>query len=659
MQERFTVLLIDDDDIDLMAFERILKKTGFNYQLDSYGTAEEALAALVGNANAYDCIFLDYQLPGTDGLALLKKIRESGIATPIVINTSQGDENIAVAMMKSGAFDYFPKSDITPTKLIQVLQSAREIMRVVKQKHEIEQELREQENFVRMLTQNSPNIIAVIDIEKNKPVYFNRSLYPDLGYKDSETIHFDAFCEDSLIHPDDFERINRDFVKLKWLSKGEVIETEYRLKRADGQWHWFVNRDAEFRRGPSGFVKQVLRTIIDIHQRKNSELELLEAKQAAENASVAKALFLSNMSHEIRTPMNAIVGLTDLLLQEKVEGQILENLNSIKQSADNLLVIINDILDFSKIEAGKLVFESIDFSVRNVIEHLLRTLDYKFREKGIGFQSIIDPKLPQVMIGDPFRLNQILINLVGNALKFTKQGHVQILVNLLNADAEAFRVRFSIKDTGIGIPQSRLSSIFEQFNQGGADVARHYGGTGLGLAITKQLIDLQNGEMFVESEEGVGSVFSFDLTFKQSKRSALEPDAKTMAEFPDLKGFTFLVVEDNFINQRVIKQVLEKCNANVLLANNGKLGIESLSAHKCDAVFMDLQMPEMDGYVATELIREGRIQGVDANIPIVALTADALPETRTKVLRSGFSDFLPKPFRKEDLFVVINKLIVK
>jgi PAS domain S-box-containing protein len=659
MHERFTVLLIDDDDIDLMAFERILKKTGFNYQLDSFGSAEEALLGLAGKANTYDCIFLDYQLPGTDGLALLKKIRESGIATPIVINTSQGDENIAVAMMKSGAFDYFPKSDITPTKLMQVLQSAREIMRVVKQKLEIEKELREQENFVRMLTQNSPNIIAVIDIEKNKPVYFNRSLYPDLGYKDSEIVDFDAFCEDSLIHPDDLERINRDSVKLKWLSKGEVIETEYRLKRADGQWHWFMNRDTEFRRGSSGFVRQVLRTIIDIHQRKNSELELLEAKQAAENASVAKALFLSNMSHEIRTPMNAIVGLTDLLLQEKVEGQMLENLNSIKQSADNLLVIINDILDFSKIEAGKLVFESIDFSVRNIVAHLLRTLDYKFREKGIGFQAVIDPNLPEVMIGDPFRLNQILINLVGNALKFTNQGQVQILVTLLKGVAGELKVRFAIQDSGIGIPQSRLNTIFEQFNQGGADVARHYGGTGLGLAITKQLIDLQNGEMFVESVEGEGSVFSFHLKFKESKHATLEPDAVTMAEFPDLKDYIFLVVEDNLINQRVIKQVLEKCNAKVLLANNGKIGLEILGAQKCDAVFMDLQMPEMDGYIATELIRSGSLPGVEVGIPIVALTADALPESRTIVLQSGFSDFLPKPFRKEDLFVVISKVIAK
>lgn len=659
MQEKFTVLLIDDDDIDLMAFERILKKTGFNYQLDSFGSAEEALLGLTGKANTYDCIFLDYQLPGTDGLALLKKIRETGIATPIVINTSQGDENIAVAMMKSGAFDYFPKSDITPTKLMQVLQSAREIMRVVKQKLEIEQELRDQENFVRMLTQNSPNIIAVIDIDKNKPVYFNRSPYPDLGYKPSETGSFDAFCEETLVHADDLERINRDFEKLKWLAKGEVVETEYRLKRADGQWHWFMNRDTEFRRGSSGFVKQVLRTIIDIHQRKNSELELLEAKQAAENASVAKALFLSNMSHEIRTPMNAIVGLTDLLLQEKVEGQVLENLNSIRQSADNLLVIINDILDFSKIEAGKLVFESIDFSIRNIVEHLLRTLDYKFREKGIGFKSVIDPKLPEVLIGDPFRLNQILINLVGNALKFTNQGQVQILVNLLSAANGEFNVRFSIKDSGIGIPKSRLNTIFEQFNQGSADVARHYGGTGLGLAITKQLIDLQNGEMYVESEEGVGSVFSFHLMFKESKRANLEPDAVARAEFPELRDCTFLVVEDNLINQRVIKQVLEKCNANVLLANNGKIGLEILGAQKCNAVFMDLQMPEMDGYTATELIRSGSLPGVDVGIPIVALTADALPETRTKVLLSGFSDFLPKPFRKEDLFVVIGKLLAK
>jgi CheY-like chemotaxis protein len=357
--------------------------------------------------------------------------------------------------------------------------------------------------------------------------------------------------------------------------------------------------------------------------------------------------------------MNAIVGLTDLLLQEKVEGQVLENLLSIRQSADNLLVIINDILDFSKIEAGKLAFESIDFSIRNIVGHLLRTLDYKFREKGIGFLATIDPNLPEVLVGDPYRLNQILINLVGNALKFTNQGQVQILVSLLGCVERQYKVQFTVKDTGIGIPKNRLNSIFEQFNQGSADVARHYGGTGLGLAITKQLIDLQNGTMMVDSEDGKGSAFSFVLSFKESKRIALEAPSASVAGFPDLIDCKFLVCEDNLINQRVITQVLEKCHASVTLANNGQIGLDLLSKANYHAVFMDLQMPEMDGYLATELIRGGSISGVDANIPIIALTADALPETRTKVLHSGFTDFLPKPFRKEDLFAVINKVLLK
>ncbi len=657
MNENYRILLVDDDDIDIMAFKRILKKTDFAYHLDTFCDANEAIDKLPHTAYLYDCIFLDYQLPGIDGLSLLQKIRKMGISTPVVITTSQGDENIAVAMMKSGAFDYFPKSDITPSKLLQVLQSACEIMRIFKEKELIEQELKEQENFVKMLTQNSPNIISVIDLESEIPVYYNRQIYADLGYNLIESASLNPFFDHALVHPDDLNRINIDFEKLKWLTKGEVLETEYRLKGNDGCWHWFMNRDIEFRRGNMGLIKQVLRTIIDISHRKNSELELLEAKQSAENAAVAKAMFLSNMSHEIRTPMNAIIGLTDLLLQEKMEGQAFENLNSIRQSADNLMIIINDILDFSKIEAGKIVFESIDFGIKQVLGHILKTLDYKFKEKGLELIAEIAADIPEVVVGDPYRLNQILVNLVGNALKFTSQGQVRINVTKISENTDSIAIRFSVNDTGMGIPPDRLHTIFEQFNQGGPDVARNYGGTGLGLAITRQLIDLQNGEMSVKSEENKGSEFCFMLTFKPSVKNSLEPEAAIVVEFPDLRGKHFLVVEDNIINQRVITQVLEKCHAKVSVADNGKIGIEYLASGSFDAVFMDLQMPEMDGFEATCLIRGGEVNGVDRTIPVVALTADALPETRKKVLNSGFNDFLPKPFRKEDLFAVIRKAL--
>lgn len=650
-----SILLIDDDDVDIMAFNRAIKKTNLSVEIEALVSADEVFDHLPEIILKYDCIFLDYQLPGTDGLHILKRFRQTGVTAPVIITTSQGDEKIAVEMMKAGAFDYFPKSDISPSKLIQVLKTVENLAAIKRQNERIENELKEREIFINKLTENSPNIISVFDLNENRYVYQNRSFLYLLGYsrKDIEAIGENDFS--TFLHDDDLDKFKQHHDIVKFLRKDEVFEGEYRMKAKNGDWRWFIHRDISFKRNDSGQVDQVLRTTMDITERKKNEVELLEAKQSAENASVAKAIFLSNMSHEIRTPMNAIMGLTDLLLQEDLPKPVIENLNSIRQSADNLLIIINDILDFSKIEAGKITFEKIDFSIKNVINHLHKTLAHKFKEKGINFVLDFDERIPDVVIGDPYRLNQILMNLTGNALKFTLEGEVKLTIELDEEKNGEARLKFIVKDTGIGIPANRLNSIFESYIQGAGDISRNFGGTGLGLTITKQLVDLQKGEIYVKSKPDLGSEFVFTLTFKRSDKKLIDESQAIRIEKPNLKGLNFMVVEDNKINQFVIKQILEKCGATVTLAENGQLCLDLLKDNNIFCIFMDLQMPVMDGFEATRIIRSNSENVHLQNVPVIALTADALIETRKKVLQSGFNDFLTKPFKEYELFQMINK----
>ena len=652
-----TILLIDDDDVDIMAFNRAIKKTNLSVNVESLESADEVFDNLPEIILKFDCIFLDYQLPGTDGLQILKRFRQTGVTAPVIITTSQGDEKIAVEMMKAGAFDYFPKSDISPSKLIQVLKTVENLTAIKRQSERIENELKEREVFINKLTENSPNIISVYDLNENRYVYQNRSFFYLLGYSRQEIEELNTINTSEFLHEDDLEKYEQHKDILKYLRKDEIFEGEYRMKDKNGKWRWFIHRDISFKRNENGVVVQVLRTTMDITERKKNEVELLEAKQAAENASIAKAIFLSNMSHEIRTPMNAIMGLTNLLLQEDLPNQVIENLKSIHQSSENLLIIINDILDFSKIEAGKITLEKIDFTIRGVIDHLFKTLVHKFKEKGINFLLEFDEHVPEVVKGDPYRLNQILMNLTGNALKFTMQGEVKIAIQLLSDNQEEVKVRFMIKDSGIGIPESHIHSIFENYIQGSGDIARNFGGTGLGLTITKQLVDLQKGEIYVKSEVGKGSEFVFILSFPKSDKKMMDESQATRIEKPNLKDKKILVVEDNKINQFVIRQILEKCGATIICADNGQLCLDLLNTNDFFCIFMDLQMPVMDGYEATRVIRSDTENVFRQSIPIIALTADALIETRKKVLQSGFNDFLTKPFKEFELFQMINKYL--
>jgi len=647
------ILIIEDDQIDVMAYKRAIRKTDYkDSTILSAINAEEAFNHL--QKEHFHCVFLDYLLPGQNGLELLNQIREAGYTMPVAVVTSQGDQRLAVEMMKAGAFDYFTKAEINPELLGKLLYNVHQVNQLTEERNNAEKRLKEQERFVNKIAAFSPNIIYVFDLIERKTIFINHNLFELLGYKKGDLPSTFERAFNQLIEPKDYPAFKELLYRLSFLGEDDVDETEIKLIDAEGNYNWLFARNVSFKRNDEGRTIQVLGTAINISTRKKAEEELLIAKQQAEHAATAKSEFLSNMSHEIRTPMNAIIGLTDLLLGQEFKGENLENLKAIKNSADNLLVIINDILDFSKIEAGKLSFESISFDLKERLEHVVKTMNFKAEQKGIYLKLHFKNDVPNYLVGDPFRLNQILINLVGNAVKFTGDGGVTIQVSSEHKKEREF-VKFEVIDTGIGIPEEKQATIFESFSQAYTDISRNYGGTGLGLTITKRLVELQGGGLGLESEKDKGSNFYFTLPFtigsEDQKQHLVVNDFKSKEE--SLKGIRILVAEDNPVNQMLIKQVLSKWAVEFIICNNGREAVDMVSTNPFDIILMDLQMPVLDGISATHEIR--KLDHANSEIPIIALTADAFVETRKRVINEGFTDYLTKPFKKEDLLTKISQ----
>ena len=390
-------------------------------------------------------------------------------------------------------------------------------------------------------------------------------------------------------------------------------------------------------------------------QRRRMLDNLITARKRAEEAAFSKQQFMSTMSHEIRTPLNEVIGITNLLYQSNPREDQMDYINTLRFSANYLLSLVNDILDYNKMEAGKIVFEKTEFDLAGMLEDIKRSYSHRALEKGIYFALEKSPDLPVTLIGDPMRLNQILSNLLSNAMKFTSRGGVTLKASVKEHLEGKAAVEFSVADTGIGIPEEKQEVIFESYAQASSDTTRKYGGTGLGLAICKRLVDLQGGSIQVESEPDKGSVFTILIEYGIPAAEVKAADQTGVSDsMKGLAGKRILVAEDNKINFFVANKFLESWGVIVTHVENGALALEEIRKQEFDLILMDLHMPVMDGIEATRAIRNSADRNI-SQIPIVALTAAVMSEAHDKIENLAINDYVLKPFKPRDLYDRIAK----
>jgi PAS domain S-box-containing protein len=507
-------------------------------------------------------------------------------------------------------------------------------------------ELSKSEKLYRLLSENSKDVISLHKIDGTFE-YISPACIHLHGYTPEELVGKNGL---EFMHPDDGKAQLDQVPELmdKMMRKQDIEPMQFRIASKHRGFVWAENviKPVFEKNELVGFQS----TVRDISVRKAFESQLQEAKKRAEDATNAKSQFLSMMSHEIRTPINGIIGLTHHLLEESPRPDQLESLKLIEFSGENLMTIINDILDFGKIEANKIVFEKVDFNLYDELKNIVRLMEFRAINRPILVNLNYTEGVPHWVKSDPVRIGQIITNLMGNAMKFTAQGEVTLVVDLVRKQGANLQFDFQIKDTGIGISADKLETIFESFSQATDDTTRKFGGTGLGLTITKHLVQLMGGAIKVESKTGVGTTFHFTLDLEEG--NALQPSDRA-GEKLSIPNITVLLVEDDKVNQLVAANFLKKWGVNVVVANNGIEAVDLVKSKKFQLVFMDLNMPLMDGYEATRQIRNMN-DSYFQQVPIIALTADAVGGVKDKIIDSGMNALLNKPFRPAELRNIIG-----
>lgn len=522
----------------------------------------------------------------------------------------------------------------------------KEIERV---KSQAEAALKESEDRFKAFMDNSPTLVAIKD-DQGRVLYMNDKIGRRFGVK-----------ANSWLGKTVLDYLPEEAAQLVWTQERKILETGHPdqettvLKDRNGEDCYLLSM--RFPLNAANGRKFIGIISIDITEQKRNEFLLQETLRAAEAANVAKSEFLANMSHEIRTPMNGIMGVGELLLQTPLSADQRELLTIIRGSADSLLAIINDILDFSKIDAGKMHLDPVEFDLADTVNTAVKTLALAAEKKDLRFTCEIDPAARLLVFGDPLRLTQILINLVGNAIKFTQAGEIKVQVERVETEANACQLRFKVRDSGIGIAPDQMGRIFKAFMQADGSMTRTFGGSGLGLTISSRLVELMGGRIEVDSKVGEGSCFQFSIELPERNRNVKELLLNRPKDERNFEGLRILLTEDNVVNQTLASRVLEKRNCKPLIANNGEEAVEIFVQKKVDLILMDIQMPVMTGLEATRKIRAIEKEKGLRPIPIVAVTAHAMQGDREKYLEAGMDAYISKPIRIDELTTAIERLI--
>ncbi|MFV8326456.1 response regulator [Flavobacterium sp. ZS1P14] len=660
------ILLVDDLPENLFALEVILSNE--NYLCVKANSGNEALKILLHQQD-FAIILIDVQMPLMDGFETVELIRqiEKLKHVPIIFLTASMDNSLHVFKgYQAGAVDYMIKPlspEILKAKVavfVDLHKKNQELLVQAEQLKKLNTDLTAQ----KLLSEYSLSLI-----EASHDPLFAISPEGKITDMNNASVKVTGVSRKKLIGTDFFtyftEPQKAREVYQKVFEKGSVADSPLILRHknntlVDVLFNGSVYKDEK------GNVLGVVIVARDVTDQKIIATQLTEAKVLAElatgisevaktnaekatfiaeSALKAKQQFLSNMSHEIRTPMNAIIGFTKVILRTDLTDKQKEYLNAIKMSGDALIVLINDILDLAKVDSGKMTFEQTPFKMKSSISSMLHLFETKIQEKNLRLISEYDSTIPNVLVGDPARLHQIILNLVSNAVKFTTEGKITVSVDLLHEDDDKVILKFAVTDTGIGISEEKIGTIFENFQQATSGTSKLYGGTGLGLAIAKQLIEPQGGSIRVKSTIHEGSTFSFTLPF-QKTNAAVELEKELIALDTEIKNIKVLVVEDIPLNQLLMKTLLDDFGFARDIAENGKIAIEKLKEKDYDVILMDLQMPEMNGFEATEYIRNT----MNSTIPIIALTADVTTSDLAKCKVVGMDDYLAKPVDERLLY---------
>jgi PAS domain S-box-containing protein len=643
--EPIHILYVEDDPGLARLVQKKLQRAG--YVVDIASDGEQGVSKF--EADSYDLMFVDQNLPIYDGLEVIRILGAKGILPPTIMITGSGDEKVAVEAMKLGAGDYIVKD--TGAGYIELLPSAIEKMlrqhRAIEEKQLAVQALRKSEERFRKLFEQSNDAIFIH--QAGRIIDVNQRACEMLGYSKEQFLTMELtnlYPEEGCIESS--KKINN----AQGLNSIESILFETLFKKFDG-----TVVPVEISSGIIDRENKIIQGIArDITERKRTEEELRKAKEEAEIANRTKTEFLASMSHEIRTPMNAIIGMADLLLETPLTPEQQQYVQVFQSAGGNLLNIINDIIDISKVEAGYVRLETIDFDLNEIVENVCTVMAVRAHEKGLELMYSIMQDVPLALLGDPTRLRQVLVNLIGNAIKFTERGEVLIQIENQGMRNGKVELLFSVRDTGIGIAPEKIETVFDAFTQADSSVTRKYGGTGLGLAISKQLVELMGGNIMVESKPGQGSTFSFTAQF------AIETEVKEHKEKSvlDMKGVRVLVVDDNETNRMILRTSLSKLGACVTEADDGEHGLSEFKramtmATPYQLALIDRRMPGMDGFELAQHIKE--TMGNIKNTAVMMLTSDNRGGDLALCKELDIAFYLVKPVKKQELLDAIAAIM--